>query len=236
MIVLIAIAISVVMSKFIYWLLNKVPARWFCDYNEEPTADMLETRFKYNIVVNICLAICYSVTVFIFGWTLYSLLLILIIATLFAITLSDAKYKIIPDELTISVAVLCVLFAVLDYFTMQIFISDIFACLIGAICGGGLLILLNLLSKLLFKKEGIGFGDVKLLAALGIAFGFPMILVALALSVFISFFHIIILFIRKKIEENYLPLGPYIAIGSIVLFLLHGQIFNAINSYLSLFK
>ena len=89
------------------------------------------------------------------------------------------------------------------------------------------------------KKQGMGFGDVKLFLAVGIATGFPKVLIALFIAVFVSFIIILVTLIKnvvtKKETENYIPFGPSICIGVLACIILNAPIADAINLYLSLF-
>ena len=85
----------------------------------------------------------------------------------------------------------------------------------------------------------MGFGDVKLFAAIGIATGFPGVGIALLIAVLIAFLIILLTLIvnkmRKKETENYIPFGPSICIGVYIIVVLHQPIAYLISLYFSLF-
>ena len=74
------------------------------------------------------------------------------------------------------------------------------------------MLFLGVAGKLIFKKETLGFGDVKLFAAVVLMtgpFGVSVILVACS---FLSCIDFAVLLIRKKVKRtDVMPLGPYIA-------------------------
>ena len=235
---IIALFASIIVTYLSFLISNKVPAKWLCDYNETPTQEMLSNqRFnykKYGVITTVALFLCYFGVLLTQTNVLTICLLFAIIWALLLVTISDAKYQIIPDQYTIILAVLCCAFGVIDFFTTQMFNNNIWFILLGAVIGFALPMLLNLVTRLLLSKDGIGFGDVKLLSALGLLFGFPYIFAVILISVFVALFHIIYLKLIKKAEEIYVPFGPYIAIASCVLCIFYTHINNGINAYMSL--
>ena len=84
--------------------------------------------------------------------------------------------------------------------------------------------LIALLSKAISKKEGFGLGDVKLMAATGLIFGFSDVLIISLLSFLIAAVAIIVLLILKKKKfKDYIAFGPFIAIATFIsMFVPHG--------------
>ena len=157
--------LSVVLCMLAYRLMNVVPAKWLCDYDEEPDESLFGTRyiFKQSGIYTSALFAIFNLGIFaFFGYSFYTIFFLLISYTMLLITMSDFKYTIIPDQFTIALAVLCVALAITDLFTQQIFIKEWWSIPLGAVCGGGSLMLINLFSIVILKKNGMGFGDVKL--------------------------------------------------------------------------
>ena len=74
------------------------------------------------------------------------------------------------------------------------------------------------MAYLILKKEGMGFGDVKLMASLGLLFGVKDILVITLLAFLIGAIVGIILLVTKKKDKNsYIPFGPFIVIATILI-------------------
>ena len=150
------------------------------------------------------------------------------VLTLFLIPLSfiDLDHGILPNKLTIPGFILGLLLGIL----LQI--ESWYNVLFGALFGGGIMILISLLGKLLFKKESLGMGDVKLLVMIGVYVGFPWVAVCLFFGIFVAAVIILICILRKKLSfGNTVPFGPFIAIGTFV-FLLWGE--SLVRAYLSL--
>ena len=204
-------------------ILNRIPAKWLCDYDEEPSEELLSgKRFdakKHGIIIGAALAVILAAGVYVNGITAVYLISALVMFVLALVSAADAKYTIIPDQFTIAVAVLSVIFAVTDFFTVKMFISKWYDPLLGIAVGAGLLVVLDLFSMFVLKKEGFGFGDIKLLAAMGVMFGWKFSIVLLMAASFIAAIHFLILIFSGKgfgKEGIYLPMGPYICIGAAV--------------------
>lgn len=224
-----------------YKLLNTIPEKWLRDYDEIPNEEEHTVRYKKDILfVLLCvfIGVLYAGTGAVFGFSFYTVLLCLFCFVLLLIALSDGKYTIIPDQFVVALALIAIAFAVYDYLNLQIFITQWWSPIVGALCGGGFFFLLNIISLLVFKKEGIGFGDVKLFAACGIALGFPQVFVALTLGIFIAFITIVFQFIQakahKKEREHYMPLGPFLCMGTYGCILFYFPIYQLIQWYIGL--
>ncbi len=99
--------------------------------------------------------------------------------------------------------------------------------IIGALGAGGVFFLIAY-----FYPEGMGLGDVKLVAALGIYLGYPSIFYAIFLaSLFGVFLGGINFLLRKKSLKDPIPFGPFLAGGSLVV-LLGQDYFSVLYGYL----
>jgi len=88
---------------------------------------------------------------------------------------------------------------------------------IGIITGGGILIFLGFIGKLLFKKDAMGGGDVKLLGMIGAFLGWKSVFLTLFFgSLFGTLISLILILLKKKKIEDYVPFGPYLAIGAVI--------------------
>lgn len=217
-------------------ILNKIPAPWLCDYDETPSEELLSgNRYKVKptgIIMGVVLAAALFSTAVVTGVTFTLPCVVLSYIFLLLIAASDAKYTIIPDQFTIAVAVISLIFAVIDYFTGKNFITSWYSPLLGAAVGGAVLLILDLFSTLVFKKAGFGFGDVKLMAALGIMLGLKYVIVLIVLSSFVAAFHFLYLIFAGKAKKGiYLPMGPYICIGTALTLMLQPKFESIFNMY-----
>lgn len=217
-------------------ILNRIPAKWLCDYDEEPSEELLRgNRYKVKpagIIMGAALSVAYVSTVLVMGISAQLAIIVFLYIFLLLIAASDAKYTIIPDQFTIAVGVISLIFAVFDFLTDKNFITSWYAPLLGGACGFAVMVVLDLFSTLVFKKTGFGFGDVKLMAALGIMFGFKYILVLLVISSLVAAVHFLVLIFAGKAKKGiYLPMGPYICIAVALTLMLQSKIEPIFNMY-----
>ena len=73
------------------------------------------------------------------------------------------------------------------------------------------------MGRLMFKKEAMGFGDVKLLGAIGAFLGWRAILFTIVISSFLgSIVGITLVLIRARRLQSKIPYGPYIALAAVL--------------------
>ena len=218
-VVLASIGAGVLAGNGAVYAFNRLPARWLCDYGQEPSPELLsrDTQrvkswpWKYVftatfIIIGIYMAMMnwqYAAPAFIACW------LLLLIA------IADRKYMIVPDQLVLLLAVTGIGFIP--------FRGSYLTLVWGALLGAAAMLAVVLLGRLIWKKSVMGFGDVKLSAALGLAAGYRGIAVILITAAFASGAVLAVMLIRRKIKmTDSVPLGPYIcAAGAAYLIVLH---------------
>lgn len=128
-------------------------------------------------------------------------------ATLLALALIDWDTTLLPDDLTLPLLWLGLVAAAMQWIPVTLHSS-----LWGAVAGYMSLWLVYWAFKLVTGKEGMGFGDFKLFAALGAWFGWqtliPMILMASVIGAIIG---IAMKFNSSLREGGYVPFGPFLA-------------------------
>ena len=149
-----------------------------------------------------------------FGVTWAGVFAMTYIWALVALTFIDADTTLLPDDITLPLLWLGLLLNVGGMFT------DVRSALIGAVAGYLILWLVYWGFKLLTGKEGMGYGDFKLLAAIGAWLGWQMLPLVILLSAVVGTvvgIAGILLYGRDKGAK--LPFGPYLAAaGFIALF------------------
>lgn len=147
------------------------------------------------------------------------LYMVIFICILLICSVIDLKHMIIPDVLTIPMIILSPLIAIIH---PELTIKS---SLIGLILGGGVLYLIAWIYWIFRKEIGIGFGDVKFLAAIGGWIGYegivPTLFIAsiVGASVGLSF----VIYKRNIDFKTPIPFGPFLALGAVV-FLCFGNI------------
>ncbi|MAX86060.1 MAG: prepilin peptidase [Oceanospirillaceae bacterium] len=140
------------------------------------------------------------------GWPLLAML----VFTWLLITMSviDIDHKILPDTLTLGLLWLGLLLNTQGMFT------DLQSAVLGAALGYGVLWGFFWVFKLLTGKDGMGYGDFKLLAALGAWFGFQSLLTIIIMSsvvgAVVGIAGVIVLGRDRQVP---IPFGPYLAMA-----------------------
>jgi leader peptidase (prepilin peptidase)/N-methyltransferase len=129
---------------------------------------------------------------------------------LIALTFIDFDTQLLPDDITLPVLWLGLLINIGGGFT------DLQSAVIGAIVGYLALWSIYWVFKLVTGKEGMGYGDFKLLAAIGAWFGWQLLpAVILLSSVAGSIIGIGLMILAKRGREVPIPFGPFLALGGI---------------------
>jgi leader peptidase (prepilin peptidase)/N-methyltransferase len=145
------------------------------------------------------------------GVTLQTAAAVLLIWTLVALAFIDLDTTLLPDSLTLPLLWLGLLVNLGGHFAS---LSD---AVIGAIAGYLILWSVYWLFKLATGKEGMGYGDFKLLAALGAWLGWQMLPVTLLLSSAVGAVVGIAMIVLVKHDRRVpIPFGPYLAGGGLV--------------------
>ena len=152
-----------------------------------------------------------------FGYTYTALFAAAFVFVLITLTFIDLDTQLLPDDLTLPLLWLGL------FFNLDYGFTDLKSAIIGAMAGYLVLWLVFWLFKLLRGKEGMGYGDFKLLAAIGAWFGWQLlpavILLSSTLGVMIG---IAFLIMTKRNKDTPIPFGPFLAIGGIAA-LFYGQ-------------
>lgn len=200
------IPIGCLLAFFGVWILNHIPAKWLCDYNETPDAELLSgKRFSYvstGIPTAIAMAVCLVLCRLQFnkGYDIYFLLLSLIIYIALLIAASDLKYQIIPDQFTIAIGVLAAAVSVYDLVRgFNILHGAWWSPLAGAGIGAAVMILIDVIGMIVYHRDGMGFGDVKLFLAIGILTGFPGTIYAFIISILTATVFFVIIIVLSRI-------------------------------------
>ena len=160
-------------------------------------------------------AVCAGCITAHFGLQLYTLSVLLFTLILIAATFIDLDTQLLPDALTMPLLWL-------GLFTSLLGISpvNLSQAVIGAMAGYLSLWSVFWLFKLCTGKEGMGYGDFKLLAALGAWLGWPLLpLVVVLASVIGIIFGVLQLRLEKKGLQHAFPFGPSLALAGWVVLL-----------------
>jgi len=152
-----------------------------------------------------------------FGPTFPFAVLFAFCAAMVVITFIDLEHQIIPDS--ISLPGIVVGFGV-SFFIPRLGWQN---SLLGIVAGGGSLFAVAFLYERLTGKEGMGGGDIKLLAMMGAFFGWKAIPFIIFVSSLVgSVAGVIVMVAQKKDRKLAIPFGPFLAAGAI-LYIFYGS-------------
>jgi leader peptidase (prepilin peptidase)/N-methyltransferase len=166
--------------------------------------------------VEVANAIGYLGVFWIFGFTAVACVYAVLVSALIIVTGTDLSHTMIPDAVTLPGIVVGILCAAL------ILPIGIVESLLGILAGGGILWFLAWISPYVFGKEGMGGGDIKLMAMVGAFLGWQPTLLAIMIGSFTGSLvggGLIAAGVMRR--EQYIPFGPFLALGSLLALLFH---------------
>ena len=169
------------------------------------------------VLVEMAAGLCALAIVARYGVHWEALLLYGLVAALLVVTFIDIDYKIIPN--VISYPGIIIGFAA-SFFSRYITYKE---SLLGIAVGAGVLLLVASGYYFLTKKEGMGGGDVKLLAMIGAFLGWEAVIFTIFVGSAVG--TVLGLSVALKTRQGRkaaIPFGPFLSLGAI-LYLFHGQ-------------
>lgn len=181
-------------------------------------------------VVEALTALLSAVVAWKLGFGLAAAVIIFTTWVLIALTFIDIDKMLLPDQLTLPLLWLALLFSLSD----SAFVNPAQA-IVGAAAGYLSLWSVYWLFKLLTGKEGMGYGDFKLLAVFGAWLGAAQLPLIILLSSLVgAVVGITLLSVQGKDKATPIPFGPYIAAAGWIALLWGEQLTNAYLRYLGL--
>ena len=172
--------------------------------------------------VEILTAVITAFVFSIYGLSYPALAVMLFSWVLIALTFIDIDHKLLPDNMTLPLLWLGLILNSQGMFT------DSQSALFGAVFGYLSLWSVYWLFKIVTGKEGMGFGDFKLLAALGAWTGWQLLPLIIILSSLVgAVLGILNILLSGKDKNKPIPFGPYLAIAGWISFFWGSQITEA---------
>ena len=208
--------IGLFVGQFIDWCNLRLP-----EYKKVFSKDFFKEYLKNckpKYILMLIIAIAYIALLYFNGLTIDTLKFMLLIPMLIIAFMIDLKLQIIPNRLTLTIFETGLVFTFIKTLLItgggiNIFIDS----MVGMLVGGGIFLIITLIGGAIAGKEAMGFGDVKLMGALGLFFGWlNMILISVMSFLFAAIVSIIILIARKKKFSEYIPFGPFIVVASMI--------------------
>ncbi len=188
-------------------------------------------------IVELLAAITAVGTLHTFGLTPTGWVIFVLVLTLIAISFIDFDHKIIPDRISFPGMIIGLLLGIVSQYTPY------FRCLpfqalcpvtqnatdslLGFIAGGGFFWLIGWLYYLCTKRDGLGFGDVKLMAMMGAVLGirsvFPTIILGSLSGAIVG---VILMMIAGTGRQTEIPFGPWLSLGAIIFIFFDPSLFQ----------
>ncbi len=188
--------------------------------------------FQYPIV-ELSSALIFASVPYMLGFNWFAPFWIIALLALLVASVIDLRHYLIPDETVIAIALSGIVVTFLEYFKyidrvslvpgsfvkgyayMVSFTDNILlAHLSSALILGGFFAAIIIFTR----GKGMGWGDAKLAAALGLLLGWPDSALAIALSFIIGmFFGIALMVFHLKKFKDMIPFGPFIALGAVII-------------------
>ena len=165
-------------------------------------------------IVELLTGLIYLIIYLTYGLSIQTLIYIILSSALIIVAFIDLNEQIVPDAISLPGIVIGF---IISFFVP--YISFINSAL-GVLVGGGIILIIGLAGSVIFKKEAMGGGDVKLAAMIGAFLGWRYIIISLFLGFFLGALAGIVLILSKiKSREDVVPFGPFIVLGSFITLL-----------------
>ena len=177
-------------------------------------------EFKPNYILMLITATIYVGLVYKFGiqdsliGNLNLIKYIILTPMLLSVFVIDYKKQIIPNRLNLTIFEIGIVIAFLYGISNIAITIDM---LFGMVAGGVIFLVITLIGSLFYGKSAMGLGDIKLISALGLYFGFANITILSLISFLIgAIFAVILIVAKHKNSNEYMPFGPSIVIATFI--------------------
>lgn len=215
--ILVAI-LGLFVGQMVDWANKRLP-----EYKKVISKDIIteyKMNFKPNYILMFVTSIIYITLIYVYGiketliGNLDLIKFLILSPMLLSVFIIDYKLQIIPNRLNLTIFEIGIILSFI-YGLSNVAIT--INMLLGMLVGGGIFLLITLIGGIFYGKEAMGFGDVKLMGALGIYFGFSNIIIITLVSFLIgAILSIFLLVSKRKKTDEYIPFGPFIALATYI--------------------
>ncbi|MCM8820731.1 MAG: prepilin peptidase [Candidatus Omnitrophica bacterium] len=183
--------------------------------------------YRY-FVVELITGLLFLGLYFKFGMTIQLLIYIFFTLCLLIMGFIDIDTYLISDVIVlpgIVIGFLCAIFFPEMHYDMTR-VGSIWYSFTGILVGSGILIFLAMIGRLLFKKEAMGGGDIKLLAMIGAFLGWKCVFITIFFASLLgTLISLTLIGLKRKKMEDYVPFGPYLGLAAIISVFYKGFLF-----------
>ncbi len=233
----VATIIGMFVGQIVDWVNKRLP-----EYKRVFSKEIIseyKMNFKPNYILMFLTAIIYVSLIYVLGVkdTFYANLDLIKFMVLTPMLLSafviDYRLQIIPNRLNLTIFEVGIIFAFISGLSN---VAITINMILGMLAGGGIFLLITVLGGIFYGKEAMGFGDVKLMGALGLFFGLSNIIIITLVSFLIgAVLSIALLATKIKKSNEYIPFGPFIVIATFIsMYIPFEQIKNVLMTIFTL--
>ena len=204
--------IGLLVGQFIDWCTIRLP-----EYKKVFTKDFFtiylkNTKPKYLYMI--ITSILYIGMLYLYGFQVKTISYIFLIPMLLIAFIIDYRLKIIPNRLNLTIFEVGLIYTFIEGRNNINVAIDL---LLGMVVGAGIFLVISLIGGLIYGKEAMGFGDVKLMGALGLFLGWRLTLMVTLLAFLLGAVIGVILIIKnRKKGMDYMPFGPFIVVATLI--------------------
>lgn len=180
------------------------------------------------LLVELIAAVLFPLLYVVFGLSFDLPVALAFLCLLIVISFIDLDFRIIPDTLSLGGLLLGI---ALSFFRPYFSWID---SLLGVLVGGGVLYAIAKLYEIVRKAEGMGGGDIKLLAMIGSFCGVKGVVFSLISGSFLgTIVGVPLMLIKREGTKYALPFGPFLSLGALVYMLAGSDLIHAFFNFLS---
>lgn len=193
------------------------------------------------VLVEALVAFLFTLVWLQYGLSAFTPVYWIVIAGLVTATFIDFEHYIIPDRISLGGIALGLLLSFIypqlqSYGTLVPITSHwsgLLQSAVGVLAGAGSLWLVAVVGKMIFRKDAMGLGDVKLLGAIGAFLGWRAVVFTIVISSFVgSFVGIALIAVGNRKWQSKIPYGPYIALAAILWIYFGPELWNAYMNFM----
>ena len=172
-----------------------------------------------STIIELLTSILFLIAYIRFGISIKLFIALIFISMLVIVIVSDIRYMVICDEVLITGNILIFILLIISTGFKASIMS-----LVYAVASLFIMLSIKTLGDIIFKKESMGGGDIKLMFTFGLVLGIPSSVASIFIASFIGL--PISLIMMKKNSSHELPFGPYLSIAALILFLTGADVIN----------
>ena len=168
----------------------------------------------FYLYIEVMTGLVFGIVYLRFRFSIEGLMYAVFAGTLITLTMIDREYMLLPTKVIGFGGFIGVVFRICQS-VMSREVNILIEAILTAFLGYVLFCSLFYFSKLILKKEGLGFGDVRLIGMLGLYLSLSQMFFTLLLASLLALIYGLFLLWKKKVSEPF-PFGPFINFGALV--------------------